>query len=140
MSNQMEWSELDELTEERSAAGKIPEQGASKGGRVFIELPKNLVAIRTNNLEQNFYTIQLPENVFINGRDFGGWRFTQTKMFTSRFHDDMFVASFPREKWQIALTKPYRKKNGEWDRETQRVTAGALKEALAAARQAAAEK
>ena len=142
MENNTGWPELEELAggsteiEGAEEAGEAEEQ-AVKAGRVFIEIPKERVAMRMSSREQSFFTVQLPENVIIDGMDCSGWRFTQTKMFPSKYHGDMYVASFPREEWQITLTKPFRTKGGEWDREVRHVTAGELKEALAAARKAA---
>ena len=136
MKNQMEWPDFEEAAEEAKKA-ELAEKEAPKPGRVFVEIPKDCVTMRTNNLDQSFFTIVLPGNVIINGKDYAGWRFTQTKMFPSKYRDDTYVASFPRNEWRITLTKPFRKKDGEWDRETDYVTADVLKEALAAARKGA---
>ncbi|MBR2789954.1 MAG: hypothetical protein IKF96_07300 [Eggerthellaceae bacterium] len=98
--------------------------------KVFIEFDIDNVASRTNSLGQSFYSITLPEGTIIDGVDYGRWNFTQTLMFPSQYHDHALVASFPWEGWEINLSHSWKDGAGEYQRETRRVTAAELKNAL----------
>lgn len=101
-----------------------------KPKKVYIEFDENFVAVRTNNMGQEFYSITLPRGTEIAGEDFSYWNFTQTKMFPSKFHEGVLVASFPNPEWEINLSRSYKGEDGEYLRDTARVRAGEMAEAL----------
>ena len=99
--------------------------------RVYIEFDEDCVAARTNNVGQEFFSVTLPKGTIVEGEDFSNWNFTQTKMFSSKYHKGVLVASFPWETWEINLSHSFKDGDGEWQRETARVSAAALADAMA---------
>ena len=97
--------------------------------RVYIEFPGEAVTLRTNSQGEEFFSIRLPEGTMVAGEDFGGWSFTQNKVFPSKYREGKMVVSFPNEAWEISLSHAWKDADGEFQREVVRVTAGALREA-----------
>ena len=114
----------------------MEKQEQTEAKKVYIEFNKAFVQTRKNVVGDEFFSITLPKGTVIGEEDMGGWSFTQSKMYPSKYREGYLVASFPNEGWQVPLNRSVKTEEGEWKTEYRRVNAAAVAGACKAAKDA----
>ena len=114
----------------------MEKQEQAEAKKVYIEFNKAFVQARRNVMGDEFFSITIPKGTMVAGEDLGGWSFTQSKMYPSKYREGFLVASFPNDEWQVPLSRSHKEGNGEWKTEYRRVNASGIATACKEAKEA----